>query len=58
MVSSYLLSRTLIHKNLFTVEDMNLNSRTFLWPAELEQVLDLSANRLSVVRDNLEEELK
>ncbi|XP_037908989.1 dynein heavy chain 3, axonemal [Hermetia illucens] len=35
-------------------EDIHLNSRTFLWPTELEQVLELSASRLNVVRDNLE----
>ncbi|CRK99186.1 CLUMA_CG012500, isoform A [Clunio marinus] len=41
-----------------TQEDINLNSRLFLWPSELEKVLDLSAARLSVVRDNLETALK
>ncbi|XP_055607362.1 dynein axonemal heavy chain 3 isoform X2 [Uranotaenia lowii] len=35
-------------------EDINLNSRTFLWPQELEKVLDLSGARLAVVRENLE----
>lgn len=35
-----------------------MNSRTFLWPNELEQVLDLSAARLSVVREGLETALR
>lgn len=35
-----------------------MNSRTFLWPKELEQVLDLSAARLNVVRDQLEVDLR
>lgn len=39
-------------------EDINLNSRLFLWPSELEKVLDLSGARLSVVRENLETALK
>ncbi|XP_055637886.1 dynein axonemal heavy chain 3 isoform X3 [Toxorhynchites rutilus septentrionalis] len=39
-------------------EDINLNSRLFLWPQELEKVLDLSGARLSVVRDNLETALR
>lgn len=41
-----------------TEEDINLNSRLFLWPSELEKVLDLSGARLSVVRENLETALK
>lgn len=43
---------------LFPEEDINLNSRLFLWPKELEKVLDLSGARLSVVRDNLETSLR
>lgn len=39
-------------------DDIQLNSRTFLWPAELQIVLDLSAKRLSVIRENLEIALK
>ncbi|XP_035775701.1 dynein heavy chain 3, axonemal-like [Anopheles albimanus] len=39
-------------------EDINLNSRLFLWPKELEKVLDLSGARLSVVRENLETSLR
>ncbi|XP_062562978.1 dynein axonemal heavy chain 3 isoform X3 [Armigeres subalbatus] len=39
-------------------EDINLNSRLFLWPQELEKVLDLSGARLAVVRDNLETALR
>ena len=42
----------------FAAEDIHLNSRTFLWPSELEQVLDLSAARLNVVRENLETALR
>lgn len=43
---------------LFIAEEIYLNSRTFLWPHELEQVLELSGARLSVVRENLEVALK
>ncbi|XP_053695545.1 dynein axonemal heavy chain 3 [Sabethes cyaneus] len=43
---------------IFPAEDINLNSRLFLWPQELEKVLDLSGARLSVVRDNLETALR
>ena len=42
----------------FLEEDINLNSRLFLWPSELEKVLDLSGARLAVVRENLEQTLK
>lgn len=42
----------------FAAEEIYLNSRTFLWPHELEQVLELSGARLSVVRENLEVALK
>lgn len=35
-----------------------MNSRLFLWPSELEKVLDLSGARLAVVRENLETSLK
>ncbi|XP_036671579.3 dynein axonemal heavy chain 3 isoform X3 [Drosophila suzukii] len=35
-------------------DELHLNSRTFILPGELEEVLDLSAARLAVVRDNLE----
>lgn len=35
-----------------------MNSRLFLWPSELEKVLDLSGARLAVVRENLESTLK
>lgn len=35
-----------------------MNSRLFLWPSELEKVLDLSGARLAVVRENLETALK
>lgn len=43
---------------IFPAEDINLNSRLFLWPQELEKVLDLSGARLAVVRDNLETALR
>lgn len=43
---------------ILAAEDIHLNSRTFLWPNELEQVLDLSAARLSVVREGLETALR
>lgn len=49
------------HSPLFfhhTAEEIYMNSRTFLWPHELEQVLELSGARLSVVRENLEVALK
>ncbi|GAB0093009.1 Dynein heavy chain [Sergentomyia squamirostris] len=48
----------LLHYATLDADDIHLNSRTFLWPSELEQVLDLSAARLSVVRDNLETALR
>lgn len=43
---------------LLSAEEIYLNSRTFLWPHELEQVLELSGARLNVVRENLEIALK
>uniref|UniRef100_A0A1I8MKN2 AAA+ ATPase domain-containing protein n=1 Tax=Musca domestica TaxID=7370 RepID=A0A1I8MKN2_MUSDO len=43
----------LTHAEL-TTEEIHLNTRTFVLPSELEEVLDLSAARLNVVRDNLE----
>jgi hypothetical protein len=48
------------HQKTFKIseEDINLNSRLFLWPSELEKVLDLSGARLSVVRENLETALR
>lgn len=48
----------LLHYATLEAEDIHLNSRTFLWPNELEQVLDLSAARLSVVREGLETALR
>ena len=48
----------LIYTKQYTEDDIYLNSRTFLWPNELEQVLELSGYRLSVVRDNLEAALR
>lgn len=42
----------------YTEDDIYLNSRSFLWPNELEQVLELSGYRLGVVRENLEVALK
>uniref|UniRef100_A0A1A9ZUF4 Uncharacterized protein n=1 Tax=Glossina pallidipes TaxID=7398 RepID=A0A1A9ZUF4_GLOPL len=45
--------------NLCTLEaEIHLNSRTFILPGELEEVLDLSAVRLNVIRDNLEARLR
>lgn len=44
--------------HLLTDDEIHLNSRTFILPGELEEVLDLSAARLSVVRDNLEMALR
>lgn len=41
-----------------TAEEIYLNSRTFMWPRELQEVLELSGARLSVVRENLEVALK
>lgn len=49
----FLLSYTLLDS-----EDITQNARTFLWPEELDQVLDLSAARLSVVREGLEDALR
>ncbi|EDW73522.2 uncharacterized protein Dwil_GK16602 [Drosophila willistoni] len=39
-------------------DEIHLNTRTFILPGELEEVLDLSAARLAVVRDNLEAALR
>lgn len=47
-----------LYANANTGEEIYLNSRTFLWPHELEQVLELSSIRLSVIRENLEVALK
>lgn len=47
-----------VYLNANAGDDIQLNSRTFLWPAELQIVLDLSAKRLSVIRENLEIALK
>ncbi|KAM7358170.1 dynein axonemal heavy chain 3-like [Cochliomyia hominivorax] len=44
----------LLTHTILTNENIHLNTRTFILPSELEEVLDLSAARLSVVRDNLE----
>lgn len=41
-----------------TDDEIYLNSRTFLWPNELEQVLELSSHRLNVIRENLEVALR
>jgi hypothetical protein len=38
----------------FTEEDIHLNSRTFLWPKDMEAVLELSQARLSHRRDMVE----
>uniref|UniRef100_A0A1A9WLF7 Uncharacterized protein n=1 Tax=Glossina brevipalpis TaxID=37001 RepID=A0A1A9WLF7_9MUSC len=43
---------------IHTEAEIHLNSRTFILPGELEEVLDLSAIRLNVVRDNLETRLR
>ena len=39
---------------LFSAEDIHLNSRTFLWPKEMEAVLKLSESRLAHRRDIVE----
>lgn len=44
--------------NYSTGDHIHLNSRTFTLPGELEEVLDLSAARLNVVRENLEMALR
>lgn len=50
----------LLFRKMFirAADEIYLNSRTFLWPHELEQVLELSGARLSVVRENLEVALR
>ncbi|TDG53310.1 hypothetical protein AWZ03_000125 [Drosophila navojoa] len=48
----------LLTHSYLTSDEIHLNSRTFILPGELEEVLDLSAARLSVVRDNLEQALR
>lgn len=44
--------------SIISADDIHLNSRTFVLPGEVEKVLDLSAARLAVVRDNLEMALR
>ncbi|XP_033238860.1 dynein heavy chain 3, axonemal [Drosophila pseudoobscura] len=44
----------LLTHTYLTSDEIHLNTRTFILPGELEEVLDLSAARLAVVRDNLE----
>ena len=43
---------------LFLAEDIQLNSRTFLWPKDMEAVLELSQARLTHRRDMVEGVLK
>lgn len=52
------LLHSILTQILFAADEIYLNSRTFLWPHELEQVLALSGARLSVVRENLEVALR
>jgi len=40
------------------VEDIQLNSRVFLWPKDMESVLDLATTRLSHRRDAVENALR
>lgn len=57
LVRSYVPLKMLLYVAVHcgvVAEEIYLNSRTFLWPHELEQVLELSAARLNVVRENLE----
>ncbi|XP_054732574.1 dynein axonemal heavy chain 3-like [Anastrepha obliqua] len=52
-----IVSRRVIFLLTHTILDsdhIHLNSRTFILPGELEEVLDLSSARLNVVRENLE----
>ncbi|XP_037881601.1 dynein heavy chain 3, axonemal [Glossina fuscipes] len=48
----------LLTHTIHTEAEIHLNSRTFILPGELEEVLDLSAIRLNVIRDNLEAGLR
>lgn len=41
-----------------SVEDINLNSRVFLWPKDMEAVIDLAMQRLTMKRDQAEASLK
>lgn len=51
---------TLIQRifNYILDNDIHLNSRTFILPTAVEEVLDMSATRLNAVRDNLETSLR
>ncbi|XP_036337485.1 ammonium transporter Rh type B-A-like [Rhagoletis pomonella] len=56
-----IVSRRVIFLLTHTILDsdhIHLNSRTFILPGELEEVLDLSSARLNVVRENLEMALR
>ncbi|CAG9767321.1 unnamed protein product [Ceutorhynchus assimilis] len=41
-----------------TFEDLNLNCRVFLWPKDMEAVVDLAIQRLNMKRDQAEQSLK
>lgn len=43
---------------LLLVDDIQLNSRVFLWPKDMEQCLDLSANRIAHRREMVESALR
>lgn len=43
---------------LVTGEDLNLNCRVFLWPKDMEAVIELAIQRLNMKRDQAETILK
>ncbi|KAL1497384.1 hypothetical protein ABEB36_008364 [Hypothenemus hampei] len=51
------LSFLMQHAHL-TTEDINLNTRVFLWPKDMEAVIELAIQRLNMKRDQAEQVLK
>lgn len=43
---------------MFLAEDLNLNCRVFLWPKDMEAVIELAIQRLNMKRDQAETSLK
>ncbi|XP_076256705.1 dynein heavy chain 3, axonemal [Rhynchophorus ferrugineus] len=48
----------LMQHALLSAEDINLNCRVFLWPKDMEAVIDLANQRLNMKRDQAETALK
>ncbi|XP_071052042.1 dynein axonemal heavy chain 3 isoform X2 [Onthophagus taurus] len=43
---------------ILTSDDINLNSRVFLWPKDMENVIEMALQRLTIKRDQAEAELR